>query len=371
MSTIALADFEDPHVRLPAGSAQRVRRHNRTMILRALQRESTASRADLARLTGLARPTVSLVVKDLVQDGIVVETGQSQETRPGKPAVMLRLDHDATQVISIDLSDPAGAKAALCTPDGYVIRSTSRPAGVDAVTAALAMTIELSSAATRPLLGIGIGIPVESWSGSDAAVGAELTDALRRNLQSETGAAVHVTNVADLAALAEHRHGSQGEFLMVRLGTRASTALHLGPAEGARSTARELAHLIVDDEMDAAARACACGRRGCIHSWVASDALAARISSAADPHDARRTAAHHLGRSLATITAALDLQRVVISGPEEIVDSEFCDDVADVLRATTALPAGAVVDVEAAKIGADAVLRGAAAHVVGAEFGVR
>jgi len=375
MTTIALTDLEDPHVRLPVGSPQRVRRHNRGMVLRALQREMNVSRADLARMTGLARPTVSEVVKHLLLDGIVVETGQSQENRPGKPAVMLRLDHDATQVITVDLSDPAAFRAALCTPDGRILEHVEHPAGADAVTAALAMTIQLSTAATRPLLGIGVGIPVESWSGSDGAAGIRLTEALRRTLQSETGASVHVTNAADLAALAEHRHGHGDEFLMVRLGERASTALRLGPApdptEGAHSTARELAHLIVDAVPDAGSPACACGRSGCIHSWVGSGALAARIAASDDGRQTRRAAAHHLGRSLAAITSALNLHRVVISGPDALVDDEFRADVADVLRATAALAAGVLIEVDASTDGADAVLRGAAAHVVGVGFGVR
>ncbi|MGM7699902.1 ROK family transcriptional regulator [Microbacterium sp. A84] len=341
------------------------------MVLRALQRETTVSRADLARMTGLARPTVSEVVKHLLLDGIVVETGQSQETRPGKPAVMLRLDHDATQVIAIDLSDPAGFRAALCTPDGRIIERAMRPAGVDAVAAALAMAIELAAVATRPLLGIGIGIPVESGRGSDGAAGAELTETLHRNLQVETRTPARVSNVADLVALAEHRNGRHGDFLMVRLGERGSTALHLGPTEGAHSTARELAHLVVDDAPDAGSPTCVCGRSGCIHSWIGSAALAARIDAAYDARETRRAAAHHLGRSLAGITAALDLKRVVISGADAIVDSTFCDDVAEVLRTSTALPSGAPIEVDPASIGQDAVLRGAAAHVAGSALGVR
>lgn len=376
MSTIALADLEHPDLHLPTGSGPRVRRHNRREVLRALQNETTASRADLARLTGLARPTVSDVVKHLLADGVVVEIGQNQSNRPGKPAVMLRLAHDASQVITVDLSNPMVARAALCTPDGQILQEATEPIGSDAVATVQAMTTELAASAVCPLIGVGIGIPVETWSRSDIVAGIELIDRLTRDLRAEISARVHLTNVADLAALAEHRYGRPGEFLLVRLGDRTSTALHLGQGDSARSTARELAHVVVDsDEMsDAAplaATLCGCGRAGCIHSWLAPAALAARIGASSDEREVREAAARHLATALAAITGALDLHRVVISDPDGIVDDDFCAGVAAVLRGALALPHSTGVDVETSAIGSAGVLRGAAAYVVGAELGVR
>lgn len=374
MSTVAVADLHDTHVRLPGGSPQAQRRYNRGMVLRALQNEMTASRADLARLTGLARPTVSEVVKALIGDGIIVETGMSTESRPGKPAVMLSIDHDATQVIAIDVSDRALVRAALCAPNGRIVQRAERARPESLTDAVVEVTRELTVAANRPLLGVGIGIPVESWSGSDVESGRELIAQLRLELRPLVSA-VHITNVADLAALAEHRHGPrQDEFLLLRLGARASTALHLGSAGGAHSTARELAHICVDVGADTGPT-CTCGRRGCIHSWVTPAALAQRIAAASgtgqDERQIRRTAARHLGAALATIVSALDLHRIVVSGPKSCVDDELCATTAEAVRSAAALPADAVFTVDVSAVGDDDVLRGAAAHVVGAELGFR
>lgn len=376
MSTIALTDLEHPDVRPPSGSGHGIRRHNRNRVLRALRDEKTASRADLARLTGLTRPTISDVVKNLLTDGVVIEDGQSQSTRPGKPAVMLRLAHDASLVITIDLSNAAHARAALCTPDGQILQEITTPTGSDAVADVLALTTKLVASAVRPLIGVGVGIPAETWSRSDTAAGLALIDRLSCALRAETGAAVHVTNVADLAALAEHRFGRAGEFLLVRLGERTSTALHLGQGERARATARELAHIVIHEEMPDAAPLCACGRIGCIHSWLAPAALAPQTHSSTHAREASTdttstAAARHLGAALAPIAAALDLHRVVISDPDGIVDNDFCADVAGVLRSALALPHSTEIDVEASTLGSAAVLRGAAAYVVGAELGVR
>lgn len=371
MSTVALNDLARAGSRTVAGSGRGMRRHNRDRVLRALRNETTASRADLARLTGLTRPTISELVKHLLAEGVVIEVGQSRSSRPGKPAVMLRLAHDTSPVIALDLSSPALIRAALCSSDGEILEERTAPLGADAVATALALTRELAASVIRPLIGIGVGLPVQTWSSAGTAADLAFTDRLSRALHADTGARVHVTNVADLAALAEHRHGRAGEFLLVRRSERTSTALHLGQGEHARATARELAHVVVEDETSDAAPLCGCGQPGCLHSWVSPAALRARIRSSSREREVRRTAARHLGAALAAITGALDLHRVVISETEGVIDADFCADVAAVLSEARALPHSTSVDVDASVAGSSAVLRGAAAYVVSAELGVR
>lgn len=67
------------------GHARGIRERNRALVLRTLMEQSALSRADLSRLTGLARPTVSDVVRDLLADGVIRESGPSQESRPESP----------------------------------------------------------------------------------------------------------------------------------------------------------------------------------------------------------------------------------------------------------------------------------------------
>lgn len=53
------------------GHARGIRERNRALVLRTLMEQSALSRAELSRLTGLARPTVSDVVRDLLADGVI------------------------------------------------------------------------------------------------------------------------------------------------------------------------------------------------------------------------------------------------------------------------------------------------------------
>ena len=83
---------------------EHARGHNRSLVMQTLYRSGTQSRADIARETGLTRVTVSDLVAELMADGLVIETGQREIARPGKPATMLDLNREAFQIIGIDLS---------------------------------------------------------------------------------------------------------------------------------------------------------------------------------------------------------------------------------------------------------------------------
>ena len=56
-----------------AGSLQSLRQHNLLRVVDALRAAGAASRADIARNTGLSRTTVSTLVADLHERGLVVE----------------------------------------------------------------------------------------------------------------------------------------------------------------------------------------------------------------------------------------------------------------------------------------------------------
>ena len=74
------------------------RRHHRSLLLQQLFREGPASRADLARTSGLTRVTVSDLVGELVADGLVEELGAPAESRVGKPPTLVGLAFWTTEL---------------------------------------------------------------------------------------------------------------------------------------------------------------------------------------------------------------------------------------------------------------------------------
>ena len=346
----------------PRAAAQQLpghgsRRHNRGVVLQTLLREETASRADLARLTGLARPTITDVVRELLETGVVIETGQSQEVRVGKPSVMLEIDTRAAQSIAVDLTAPEWIAGAVCAPDGSILlrNEIARDAVTDVGAAVAGLVARLSAQSGVPVLGVGLGIRLTD-DGEAAAVTAALAQ-----LPETASLPVHVSLEADLVARAEAGHGT-AEFLLVRLGEVISTAI-MTDYTAAAPTARELAHVDVGGD---AGRACRCGNHGCVHVWIA--VLAERVQSATDEHTRealRIEAGTRLGKPLAAIVSALDLPEVVLSGNCALRGDELCDAAETALMAAR-LP-NAHVEVRCSTL-EDAVLRGAAGQVLATEL---
>src|SRR3954449_10985879 len=95
-----------------SGSLRSLRDANRRRVIEALGQRGVASRADLARATGLSRSTVSTAVADLQRAGLVSErpdpAGVAHEAGVGRPPVLIALDR----------SDGGGVGSALGPSNG-------------------------------------------------------------------------------------------------------------------------------------------------------------------------------------------------------------------------------------------------------------
>ena len=86
------------------GTVRDLRRDNRSVLLWSLYFDQPCSRQDLSRATGLSPASVSNVVRDLIDEGIVVEAG-SVDSDGGRPRVLLRVDPDHGYVVGVDVGE--------------------------------------------------------------------------------------------------------------------------------------------------------------------------------------------------------------------------------------------------------------------------
>ncbi len=92
--------------RLPSGSPRLLRRLNSAAVLRAIRAYGPISRAELARATGLSKPTVRDVVDLLLREGYVLESaadGDARPRRPGPRAKMLTFNSRYGYVLGVDI----------------------------------------------------------------------------------------------------------------------------------------------------------------------------------------------------------------------------------------------------------------------------
>jgi predicted NBD/HSP70 family sugar kinase len=350
--------------------AEDTRRHHRSLILRHLFAEGPASRADLARTTGLTRVTISDLVGGLIADGLLGELGAPAATKVGKPPTLVGLLPDAVHIVALDLSPADRMTGAVVNLAGQVRSRAEVPldgaCGERAVGLAVGLAERLRDGVDRPVLGVGVGTPgVVDGEGVviDAHnlhwAGVDLTGILRGRL----GLPVYVANDANTAVLAEYTFGgtTAGDLLLLRVETGVGAGLVVGGAlvQGHAWAAGEIGHVVVDPD----GVRCACGRSGCLETI-----LAAAVLRRGDRPLAEVGAI--LGGVLAPVVAALNLHEVVLAGPPALLDGPLRQALDATIRERVMADSAEGLVVRMSPLGDDVVLVGAAGLVLSGELGV-
>lgn len=350
--------------------AEDTRRHHRSLILQHLFAEGPASRADLARATGLTRVTVSDLVGGLISDGLLGELGAPAENKVGKPPTLVGLLPDAEHIVALDLSPADRIAGAVVNLSGHVKARAEVPlegaCGAEAVGLAVGLAERLRAGINRPVLGVGVGTPgVVDGNGVvlDAHnlnwAGVDLTGILRRRLDLP----VYVANDANTAVLAEYTFGgtTAADLMLLRIETGVGAGLVVGGSlvQGHAWAAGEIGHVVVDP----AGPRCACGRTGCLETILAASHLRRGVRSLASVGEV-------LGGVLSPVVAALNLHEVVLAGPPELLDGALREALDATIRERVMADSAADLVVRMSPLGDDVVLVGAAVLVLSGELGV-
>jgi len=210
--------FEVPGLR---GSNQSgMRAHNERLVLSLLRQQGALAKSDIARISGLSAQTVSVIMRALEQDGLLLR-GAPNRGRIGQPSVPMTLNPEGAFFLglkigrrSVDLTliDFLGHTRAM---RHRLYRYPTPDAVLAFVTEALPATIaELPAALRERVGGLGIAMPFQLWSWVEfiGAPQAEM-DAWRvRDIQAEIAAVaampVYLQNDATAACGAELVFGS-------------------------------------------------------------------------------------------------------------------------------------------------------------------
>jgi predicted NBD/HSP70 family sugar kinase len=357
---------------------EHARSHNLSLVLQTLYRSGSQSRADIARETGLTRVTVSALVAGLITDGLILELGQREDARPGKPATLIDLNRTAFHIIGMDLSEHDVFRGAVLDLDGTILNRASVPLAGSTGEEAIAKVIGLASAlvalTTAPILGIGVGSPgvVDLGGVVLSAPNLGWSDvALRARLEEHFDVPVLVANDANAAVLAEHSFGgAASDTMLITVGHGVGAGLLVGgtPLYGSRFAAGEIGHVVVGTDGGAV---CACGKSGCLETWLSIPNLTAKLAEPnADRSAVLTEAGGRLGIALAPIVGALNLSEIILSGPTELLDGTLATATIETLRNRTMAEFHGFLTLRMTALGQDIVLRGAAVMVLSGQLGV-
>jgi predicted NBD/HSP70 family sugar kinase len=334
-----------------------VRRHNLSLVLRLLDTQGPRSRADLAKATGLTRATLSSLVADLIDRGLVREIGRGVDQRVGRPATLLEVDGGHVVTVGVELN-VAYTSVRANDLSGATLYERRRPipdASTDVDELVPVLVHELTRAikaveeGDRRVVGVTIAVPGIVNANTGVVILAPNLGwrnvPLLALLDAELGSRVPLAmdNEANLGAIAEYRVGHIAgtehlAYLFVSTGVGGGIIVGGSLLRGASGAAGEIGHMTVDEH----GAPCACGARGCLETVLglqsllraavpdaAEELLAnhhlsieARVAAVAARAQAKepavldglRRVGHQLGMGIANLVDVLNPECVVLGG---------------------------------------------------------
>jgi predicted NBD/HSP70 family sugar kinase len=311
-----------------------------------LRLQGQVSQADIARATGLSRTTVSTVVAELREAGLVLDGDSKPElTRGGRPGVRLVLRDPARVVVGIDFGHShVGVAVADLAHNLLAERIHELDVNRDAVQALDCATrmfgevLEHVGADRKSVLGAGIGIPgpvdrARGTAGSATILPGWVGLRIAQEMEGRLEVPVQIENDANLGALAELTWGagrdcSNFAYVKAATGIGAGIVVDGRLLRGATGTAGEIGHTTLDES----GPLCYCGNRGCLETVASGPAIVqlvglvdgerltlARVVELAAAGDVRcRRAIADAGREIGVAVAGLcnliNPERVIIGG---------------------------------------------------------
>lgn len=370
----------------PKADKAAVRRHNLSLVLRAVHDEGETTRAAVAGRSGLTRAAVSSLAEQLLESGFLSESGKSFSGQAGRPGTVLKvartgfaglgveINIDYVTVCVVDLAGtdrvrltehldnrgapPAEVLARAARIAAHALDSAAaqelRPAGahlalpglISGGTVRQAPNLGWSRVAAEGLFAQALSVlrlreapvpdgtspapapalPVSSGNEADAAALAELWFGGSGDAATADGAATTGDTTADDDAAAAH--GTRPElrsflYLTGEIGVGGALVLDGQLLRGAHGFAGEIGHVVVDED----GPRCRCGARGCLEQYAGQAALLRAAGIAEDAGragvaDLERRALRGDDRAITAIAAAGHTLGLVLSSAVNLMDPD-------------------------------------------------
>ncbi|MEV6774118.1 ROK family transcriptional regulator [Nocardia sp. NPDC051030] len=395
--------MDTAHSGTPSDSAA-VRRRNLGLVLRHIAEHGPCARTEVATATGLAHGSVTTLVADLVDRGLIGEDDAQRSGGRGRPGRPVRLAPSRALTIAVQITSEQ-LRAVVADLAGAIVwrEDTSHhqaPGTPEAMADALAAAVRRAENAARAprfehvesvLVRVVVAMagPVRDDGAQTVLVAPDFgwlrpvrLGALIADRLPGLDCPVDVVNDGNAAALAEYhaRPRARRGLVLIEAGTGIGGGVVLDGRIhiGSHGIAGEPGHMPVAFD----GPGCVCGARGCLVLYAGPEAVLTaaglqrtlrsqgvqaasdRLVVALEAGDERalaavEEAARALGAALLSITALLDVDEIVLGGLLTQWFAWLAPTIEQVLSGRGALAPAMELDVVPAALGADSMLRGA------------
>ncbi len=283
-------------------------------VLKLIWDKRRTSRAEIARLAGLSRSTVSEIIDSILRTGLIAEVGAGKSSGGRRP-IVLEFQDEARCILGVDLG-ATHVSVVLMDLRGkvHVWKEKKHPVRTDPkgsrnlIISLCDECLKDWGGGAKRLIRIGVAVPcpvdplnprmlseivIPDWRGESGL----------EELQTIYGVPVHIDNDANLGALAEQWWGAGkgiDDFVYIKIahGIGAGYILNGDIYRGAGGVAGEMGHFPIDPN----GPVCVCGSKGCLATFVGRPALTKRISGLLPGYP--KSSFHGKELTYATIVAA-------------------------------------------------------------------
>ncbi len=275
-------------IQLQTLDSAHMRAQNSSLILRLIWGTQSISRAEIARRTGLSRSTVSAIVNQFLDGGIVIEFGAG-DSLGGRRPIILSMNEGQFALIGLDIgashigvamTDLRG-KVKVWEQRRYAVQTD--PEGTFALIGTLVDgCLQTAKREGYRLLGIGVAVaspvhPKQPEYVSEVVMPAWAGYSVPERLRKRYNVPIYMDNDANLGALAElwwgaGRDGADLAYIKVGTGVGAGFIINGNIYRGWEGFAGEIGHLVIEASTSRSSR----GLQGCLTAFVGAEALEKR-----------------------------------------------------------------------------------------------
>jgi len=367
----------------------RIRNFNEGLVLKTIEENGSISRADVGKIVGLTPPTISAIVKDLIERDIVQEIGKGASSG-GKKPILLKINSKIAYMIAVDLGGENGIRVALMDLSYHIIKEKFGPKieflngkkFKNALSVILTDFIREMNIPKGKILGICIGVPgIIDYKLKKVTVAPCLNWEISLedlNLR-EIGISITIENDVNLMALGEKTKGIAQKiknfvFVGERTGIGAGIIINRKLYKGANNAAGEVGYLLIDPEYaPKSTRDYGCLEKLASYKVIVDKAREKtgenirvidvfKMAAEGDSIALRivKEALRFLAYGIGNISCVLDPELVIIGGGISILPPRFLEEIKKNIREIIPF----VPKIEFSKLGEDGVLIGAAAKVL-------
>lgn len=267
-----------------------IKKKNLNLVLQIIKTKKTISRADIVKMTNMSPTSISRIVGNLIDLGLVRET-ETFSSGVGRKAILLEINLKSIMTIGVYINKDI-IKVGIVDFGGGIlyedkveskIYNLTPDTTINIVCDLITKVINDSGVDASKIVGIGISLPgLIDFNSGTVVFSTQLrwNDVkLGENVESKLGIKTVVDNDVKLEALAESIYGvgkNVGKLALISFGGGVGSSLIVNGKifRGTTNIAGEIGHTTIDPN----GVLCGCGRRGCLQTFVIEENIIAEAN---------------------------------------------------------------------------------------------